>query len=44
LPLHIGYVHLDYLELHKVFAAGLLERVPVPEARHAAGLRLPVLA
>ncbi len=39
---HIGYVHLDYLELHKVFASGLLERVPVPEAR-AAGVRLPVV-
>lgn len=26
---HIGYVHLDYLELGKVFGAGLLERVPV---------------
>jgi len=25
---HIGYVHLDYLELDKVFGAGLLERVP----------------
>jgi MoaA/NifB/PqqE/SkfB family radical SAM enzyme len=40
---HIGYVHLDYLELDKVYAAGLLERIPVPEAR-AAGVRLPVLA
>ncbi|MCW5808279.1 MAG: STM4011 family radical SAM protein [Deltaproteobacteria bacterium] len=40
---HIGYVHLDYLELHKVFAAGLLERIPVPEARRGAGVRLPVL-
>ncbi|HLL21319.1 MAG TPA: STM4011 family radical SAM protein [Kofleriaceae bacterium] len=40
---HIGYVHLDYLELDKVFATGLLERVPVPEARAATGLRLPVL-
>lgn len=40
---HIGYVHLDYLELHKVFATGLLERVPVPEARRAVGLHLPVL-
>jgi hypothetical protein len=39
---HIGYVHLDYLELHKVFASGLLERVPVPEAR-AGGVRLPVV-
>ncbi len=39
---HIGYVHLDYLELDKVFATGLLERVPVPESR-AAGLRLPIL-
>jgi len=37
---HIGYVHLDYLELDKVFATGLLERVPVPEAR--AGVRLPI--
>ena len=40
---HIGYVHLDYLELDKVYAGGLLERVPVPEARRGAGLRLPVL-
>ena len=40
---HIGYVHLDYLELDKVFATGLLERVPVPEARRAPGLRLPVV-
>lgn len=40
---HIGYVHLEYLELNKVFATGLLERVPVPEARRAAGLRLPVV-
>lgn len=40
---HIGYVHLDELELDKVFAGGLLERIPVPEAR-AAGVRLPVLA
>ena len=40
---HIGYVHLDYLELDKVFATGLLERVPVPEARRAIGVRLPVL-
>jgi MoaA/NifB/PqqE/SkfB family radical SAM enzyme len=39
---HIGYVHLDYLELAKVFATGLLERVPVPEARHAR-LHLPLL-
>ena len=30
---HIGYVHLDHLELDKVYASGLLERVPVPEAR-----------
>jgi MoaA/NifB/PqqE/SkfB family radical SAM enzyme len=40
---HIGYVHLDYLELHKVFATGLLERVPVPEARAAKGLHLPIV-
>jgi MoaA/NifB/PqqE/SkfB family radical SAM enzyme len=41
---HIGYVHLDYLELHKVFATGFLERVPTPEARGATGVRLPILA
>jgi hypothetical protein len=41
---HIGYVHLDYLELDKVYAGGLLERVPVPEARRGRGLRLPVVA
>ncbi len=40
---HIGYVHLDYLELDKGFATGLLERIPVPEARGGSGLRLPVL-
>ncbi|MEO6771777.1 MAG: STM4011 family radical SAM protein [Kofleriaceae bacterium] len=39
---HIGYVHLDYLELDKVYASGLLERVPVPEAR-AGGVRLPLV-
>ena len=39
---HIGYVHLDYLELDKVFATGLLERVPVPEARRG-GVRLPLV-
>lgn len=39
---HIGYVHLDYLELGKVFATGLLERVPTPEAR-LGGVRLPVI-
>ena len=26
---HIGYVHLDYLELDKVFGSGILERVPM---------------
>jgi hypothetical protein len=25
---HIGYVHLDYLELNRVFGAGILERIP----------------
>ena len=40
---HIGYVHLDQLELGKVFANGLLERIPVPEAR-AAGVHLPMIA
>jgi MoaA/NifB/PqqE/SkfB family radical SAM enzyme len=39
---HIGYVHLDYLELDKVFATGLLERIPVPEARRG-GVSLPVV-
>lgn len=40
---HIGYVHLDYLELAKVFATGFLERVPTPEARASGGVRLPIL-
>lgn len=26
---HIGYVHLEYLELDKVFGAGILERIPI---------------
>ncbi len=26
---HIGYVHMDYLELDKVFGSGILERIPV---------------
>ncbi|EPX58485.1 hypothetical protein D187_003957 [Cystobacter fuscus DSM 2262] len=26
---HIGYVHLDYLEMDRVFGSGILERVPV---------------
>ena len=39
---HIGYVHLDHLELDKVYAGGLLERIPVPEARER-GVRLPVV-
>jgi sulfatase maturation enzyme AslB (radical SAM superfamily) len=25
---HIGYVHLEYLELEKVFGSGILERIP----------------
>ncbi|MBH24869.1 MAG: radical SAM protein [Myxococcales bacterium] len=25
---HIGYVHMDYLELGKVFGSGILERIP----------------
>lgn len=25
---HIGYVHLEYLELDKVFGSGILERIP----------------
>jgi len=37
---HIGYVHLEYLELDKVFGAGVLERVP--EAPVAPGRRLPL--
>jgi MoaA/NifB/PqqE/SkfB family radical SAM enzyme len=37
---HIGYVHLDYLELDKVYAGGLLERIPVPEARAGDGVHL----
>lgn len=42
---HIGYVHLDYLELYKVFGAGILERIPegwpgnvkIPEAARFSG-------
>ena len=26
---HIGYVHLDYLELDKVFGERILERIPI---------------
>ncbi|NEU72715.1 radical SAM protein [Hassallia byssoidea VB512170] len=26
---HIGYVHLEYLELEKVFGSGILERIPI---------------
>ncbi|MFE7765626.1 STM4011 family radical SAM protein [Streptomyces sp. NPDC057438] len=33
---HIGYVHLETLPLYDVFAGGVLERVPTPEARRAA--------
>ena len=40
---HIGYIHLDELELRKVFATGFLERIPTPEARRG-GVRLPVVA
>ena len=33
---HIGYVHLDYLGLYKVFGSGVLERIPEkPTARDA---------
>lgn len=42
---HIGYVHLDYLELDNVFGAGILERIPegwpgnlkIPEAARFSG-------
>ncbi len=39
---YIGYAHLDYLELDKVYAGGLLERVPTRDAR-AGRVRLPQL-
>jgi MoaA/NifB/PqqE/SkfB family radical SAM enzyme len=29
---HIGYVHLDYLDLDAVFGSGILERIPVGRA------------
>jgi hypothetical protein len=38
---HIGYVHLEYLELDKVFGSGILERIPVshsPTSRPETGL------
>jgi len=40
---HIGYVHLEYLELDKVYGAGLLERVPVADALVSAKRRLSLL-
>lgn len=27
---HIGYVHLEYLEMDKIFGSGILERIPHP--------------
>jgi MoaA/NifB/PqqE/SkfB family radical SAM enzyme len=36
---HIGYVHLDYLELAKVFGSGILERIP-DEPRWSRRLRV----
>lgn len=38
---HIGYVHLDYLELEQVFGAGILERVPRAGWRTADGAPAP---
>lgn len=35
---HIGYVHLEYLELDKVFASGILERRPVSRELRAGSL------
>jgi MoaA/NifB/PqqE/SkfB family radical SAM enzyme len=39
---HIGYVHLDHLELDRVFAGGLLERIPTQAAREGR-ISLPIL-
>lgn len=30
---HIGYVHLDYLKLDRIFGEGILERIPVTTAK-----------
>lgn len=36
---HIGYVHLEYLELDKVFGSGILERIPDNLVRDAIALK-----
>ena len=41
---HIGYVHLEYLELDKLFGSGLLERVPPALAWRSGQRPLPVVA
>ncbi|MCU0543481.1 MAG: STM4011 family radical SAM protein [Oscillatoriaceae cyanobacterium Prado104] len=35
---HIGYVHLEYLELDKVFGSGILERIPDRDFDRASNL------
>jgi hypothetical protein len=40
---HIGYVHLEYLELDKLFGSGLLHRVPPRDEWKDGARRLPVL-
>lgn len=34
---HIGYVHLDNLQLYEVFGEGVLERIPVSRAENPSG-------
>jgi MoaA/NifB/PqqE/SkfB family radical SAM enzyme len=41
---HIGYVHLDYLELGRVFGSGILERIPTERVWTQPARRLAVLA
>jgi MoaA/NifB/PqqE/SkfB family radical SAM enzyme len=41
---HIGYVHLDYLELGRVFGSGILERIPSEPVFTPGMRRLAVLA
>jgi hypothetical protein len=37
---HIGYVHLEMLDLHSIFGDGLLERIPKPDYRQPGAFQL----
>jgi MoaA/NifB/PqqE/SkfB family radical SAM enzyme len=40
---HIGYVHLDRLELYRTFGSGVLERIPLGHVRVRGDLSQPLL-